>query len=310
MPSATGVRLTLSFNFAQQIRTAGWSESYDLGFADIPTALVAENSIKAFMSVRCACLGIGPVLMEAVLGAYVQPPNPGTPPPRRNTVAVDVPVFPLPGKSYNSEMGGSLNYIADFAPTVYYIKLQTALSGTPVYSRNVWIAGLPDVADETDSNQIVEAVTAKAVEALLSALSNKPTNLAGRCSISVRSIDRSGANPIKQCTNWNLLNNSYTVPAHGFQPNQPINAIGMKVDPGGSAPRGRYLVGAVIDANTITLMGAATPSQPKKTGGFRAAVITFNAVGKASPLGFTKRNKGGPFFQSVGRRRKRVTVPV
>lgn len=308
MPSATGVRLTMKFNFGQQIRANGWSEELDLGYADIPTAINAGNQIQALLNDRVHCLGAGPLMVSATLAAYVQPATPGAPPQRKNTVALPVPTFPPEGQAYNKAFNGTVISTADYATTVFYISLQTNLSGSPVYRRNYWMAGIPDEADRTSVAQIIDPATLAAVNKYIGDLQNTNATLGGKNSISVRSIDRSNANPIKLCTAWNIALNTYTVPAHGFVQNQPIIAEGMVTIPGGTAPRGRYLVGSVVDANTITLMGAGPPTAPKKTGGFRAAILTFNQVALANPVGFTKRDKGRPSGLSVGRRRKRVTT--
>lgn len=308
MSSATGVRLTWHFNFPQQIRAAGWSEEVDLGYADIPTAVANQNSILALNQDRCNCLGAGPLMVEAVLSAYVQPATPGSPPLRRNTVSIPVPVFPAAGQAYNKAFNGSPIFTADFATTVFYIRLQTNLSGSPVYSRSYWIAGLPDDADRSSEAQILDPATLGAVNKFMGDLANSGANIAAKNSVSIRSVDRSGANPIKLCTAWNIVANTYTVPAHGFAQNQPITAEGMRTIPGGTCPRGTYLVGSVVDANTITLSGAAPPSTPLKLGGFRAKVYTFNTVAIATPEGFTKRDKGRPSGLLVGRQRKKVTI--
>ena len=310
MSSSTGVRLTMKFNFLQQFLVAGWSESYDLGFADLPTAIAANDNIQSFMRQRCLCLGVGPLLVEAVLSAYVQPIAPGAPPVRRSSVSIPVPPKPLAGQSYNKEFNvqSELDYTADFAPTVLYFSMQTSLSGSPVYFRNYWMAALPDVADRTNSSSTVDPATDKAVKAFMLCLMNKSDNLGGKCGVSIRSIDRSGANPLKNCTAWNIVADSYNVPNHGFVINQPILAVGMTTKvKGGSAPRGRYLVAAVPDANTIYLQGSNPPSEPKKTGAFRAAVVAFNLVSVVTIQGFTKRDKGGPFGKSVGRRPSPLT---
>jgi hypothetical protein len=307
MASATGVRLIMKFNFAQQIRNAGWSESLDLGYADLPTANASLPNIQALLSNRCDCLGAGPLMVAATLIAYVQPPAAGQKPLRRNSLSLQVPTFPPPGNAYNKAFNPSKPFTADFAPTVYYINLQTNLAGTPVYRRSVWLAGLPDVADETDTPLIVDPATKAAVNKFMNDLQNGGTSLASKNSVSIRSVDRSGANPIKQCTAWNLVANTYTVPAHGFVVGQPIIAEGMKTVRGGTCPRGRYVVGTVVDGNTITLLNAVAPTNPENTGGFRPAILTFNTVAVATPEGFTKRDKGRPSGLLVGRRPRPAT---
>jgi hypothetical protein len=306
MSSATGVRLTLKFNFAQLIRNSGWSESYDLGYADIPTAVAAIANINAFIYDRCYCLGVGPYLASAVLAAYVQPVTPGAPLQRRSTLALPVPTLPAPGDAYNKAFNQSYNpvYLADFSPTVYYIALQTNLSGSPVYRRNCWMAGLPDGSDQTNSGTVTESNTLTAVQNWLNDLQNVLTRNGGKNSVSIRSIDRSNGNPIKQCTAWNIAVNTYTVPNHGFVINQPVLAEGMKTTVGGSCPRGRYLIATTPDINTISLQNSGVPTAVVKLGGFRAAIVTFNQIGSATGQGFTKRDKGRPSGLSVGRRRK------
>jgi hypothetical protein len=302
----------MKFNFSQQIRFCGWSESLDLGYADLPTAINADASIRALLNDRVQCLGGGPIMVEAVLSAYVQPLTPGAAPVRRSTLSFPVPIPPQPGDAYNKAFGAP-NYnlfVADFATTVLYLPSQTNLSSTPVYHRNLWMAGLPDISDQTNSATIVDARVLPAVQKYVSDLNNSGTTLGAKNTVSIRSIDRSGANPVKPCTAWNLGANSYTVPAHGFVSNQPILAEGMVTVKGGIAPRGRYLVGSVIDANTITLQGSKVPTTPVKTGGFRAAVVVFNAIQLVEIAGFTKRDKGRPSGLSVGRRPRPATAPA
>jgi hypothetical protein len=305
MPSSTGVRLILKFNFAQLIRASGWSEGYDLGYADLPTAVAALGNITAFIYDRVYCLGIGPYLASATLSSFTQPSTPGAPPVRRSTLAIPVPTIPNGGFAYNKNFDpANFGFLADFSPTVFYISLQTSLSGSPVYRRSCWIAGLPDGSDQTNQGYVTEPNTVTALQKFLGDLQNSGTNVGAKNTVSIRSIDRSNANPIKQCTGWNLLTNTYSVPAHGFVVGQPVLAEGMKTTVGGQAPRGRYLIGAVIDSNTIALQDSLPPTSPIKFGGFRAAVNTFNGVAIATGKGFTKRDKGRLFFQSVGRRPK------
>jgi hypothetical protein len=310
MASATGVRLTLKFNFNQLIRGAGWSESYDMGFATLAVAIASLNSINAFIRDRCNLLGIGPYCVSAVLSAYTQPVPLNAPPVRRSTLAIPVPAIPGPGLAYNPAFVFNPNgtFLADFAPTVLYVTLQTSLSGVPVYRRNLWLAALPDGSDQTNSGVVTEANTLAALTKFMSDLNGSGTTLGAGCSIAIRSIDRSGANPLKSCTAWNPIPNTYTVPGHGFLVKQPIVAEGMKTVLGGTCPKGRYLVGTVPDADTITLLGAKPPTAPLKLGAFRAAIVTFNGVSVANPLGFTKRDKGRPSGLSVGRQPRKTTV--
>lgn len=315
MGTATSVRLLMKFNFAQKIRNSGWSESLDLGYADLPTAIAALPNINSLMLDRAMCLGIGPYMVSARLYGYVQPLLPGAAPVRKNSLSIPTPTLPTAGV-YNKAFQGTasvpifgitVDYSADYSTTVYYIDLQTDLSGTPVYRRNYWIAGLPDLADQTESLTITEGATVAAVNKYLASLSNTLTQNGGKNGVSIRSIDRGAGNPVKPCTVWNIGANTYTVPAHGFVQGQPIMAEGMTCIKPGFCPRGRYLVGSVVDVNTITLAGAQVPSTPIHTGGFRAAIVTFTQVKVASPQGFTKRDKGRPSGLSVGRQPRRLT---
>jgi len=308
MPSSTGVRLTMRFNFAQFLRATGWSESYDLGYPDLPTAVAAILNIQSFMRARVDCLGQGVRLVSAVLNAYTQPPAPGAPPVRRQTVALQLIEFPPGNDAYNKNFNQAdpSGFEGEFASTVLYISLQTALTASPVYKRNVWIAGFPDVAIGVYTPQVLDPATLVAINKFVGALQNGLTIGAGKNNVSIRSVDRSGANSVKQCTAWNIGANTYTVPAHGFVVGQPVLAEGCRTAPGGVAPRGRYLIGTVVDANTIALAKSSPPTPPISTGGFRAQVFTFNTVAVATPLGWTKRNKGRPFGLLVGRQRRKL----
>lgn len=310
--STTGVRLTLKFNFGQLIRNAGWSESYDMGYGTLADAISNVNRINAFIRDRCNLLGIGPYCVSATLTAYTPPVPPNAAPGRRATLALTPPSIPAAGTAYNPAFIFTANgtFLADFAPTVLYISLQTSLSSTPVYRRNVWIAGLPDGSDQSNQGRVTEPFTNTALTVFLNDLNGTGGGGGASNNIAIRSINRSDGNAVKPCTAWNpaaLPLPTYTVPAHGWQPGQPILAEGMKTVLGGYCPKGRYLVGTVPDANTITLQGAVAPSAPLKLGGFRAAIVVFNGVAIANPLGFTKRNKGRPFALSVGRQPRKTT---
>lgn len=309
MSSATGTRLTLKFNFPQEIRFCGWSESYDLGFASITLAVAGGPSIAAFLTDRVNCLGMGPILVEAVLAGFTQPLHPGDPPTRRSTFSFPVPQAPTPGGTYNKAFSQNDTFDADYGTTVLLLNAQTALGAVPIYRRSIWIAGLPDVADLTANLRLVDPATNQAVQKFIGDLNNTNTTLGGQCGVSIRSIDRTAGNPVKACTAWNLVAPFLlTVPAHGFVVGQPVQAEGCTVAPGGSAPRGRYLVSTVVDVNTITLAGLSALSPPIHTGGFRASVVTFNTISQVTIEGMTKRNKGRPFGLSVGRRPKKRTL--
>jgi hypothetical protein len=220
-------------------------------------------------------------------------------------LSLPVPIAPNEGDAYNDTFPFTAEgtFLADFSPTVLYISLQTSLAGTPVYRRNCWLAGIPDGADQTNSGQVTLGPVVTALTKFLKDLRNQGAALGAQNNISIQSVDRSAGNPIKKCTAWPVGGALYTVPAHGFVPGQPVIAEGMKVAPGGSCPRGRYLIDLTPTVDTLSLQGAGPPSLPIKLGGFRAAKITFNKVVEATPLGFTKRNKGRPSGLSVGRRR-------
>jgi hypothetical protein len=303
MASTTSVRLTLKFNFAQLIRNSGWSENYVLGYADLATANANLPNINQFILDRLQCLGIGPYLASATLTALTQPATPGAPPQRRNTLAIPVPSLPLPGEAYNKSFDpAKKDYLADFSPTVMYVALQTALSGTPVYRRNCWLAGLPDGADQTNSGTVTDGVVLPPFQRFLGDLANTQLTNGAKNSVSIGSIDRSLGNPVKQCTAWNIGANTYTVPNHGFVPGQPVLAEGMRTVLGGRCPKGRYLIAATPDVNTIALQASAPPTAAVKFGGFRAAVYVYNTIDNATAKGFTKRDKGRPSGLAVGRR--------
>ena len=297
MGSATAVRLTLKFNFAQEIRFCGWSESYDLGYASLAAAIGGVNAIGAFLVDRVNCLGIGPLLVEAVLSAYVQPLTPGAAPIRRATYSIPVPTQPGGGDTYNPAFSTDPGNDADYGPTVLLMSAQTDPLTSPTYRRSIWLAGLPDSADLA------------AVAKLIGDLNNTNTTLGGKNNFSIRSVDRSGANPIKPCIAW-LFGPpiAFIVPAHGFVVGQPVQAEGCTTVPGGSAPRGRYLVGGFIDANTFSLQGLTKITASINTGGFRPSIFTFNPIKQVVIEGMTKRNKGRPSGLSLGRRPKKRTL--
>lgn len=307
MSFSTAVRLTLKFNFAQLIRITGWSESYDLGYSALPSAINNTPAISAFIMDRLMCLGIGPYLYEAVLSGYVQPATPGARPPRRSTLDFPIPPIPPNGQAYNKGFTDvKLGDFADFVTTDLYISLQTDLSTIPVYRRNCWLACLPDSADQTNEGTVQGAVATAAVKKFIGDLNNTNATLGGKNNVCIRSINRDPAT-FKPVSAWNILANTYTVTAHGFAQNQPVNAVGMTTIPGGSCPRGTYLVGPPIDANTISLQGSSPPTAPHNLGGFRPSTVIYNNVTVAQPLGFTKRNHGRPFGALVGRRPKSRT---
>lgn len=309
MSSSTACRLVLKINFPQSIRNCGWSEAWDLAFADLPTAAANINKIAAFVWDRLQCLGIGPLMVSGRIYGFIQPTTPGAPPLRRSSIPMPLPNQPGHGTCYNKEFSVSDSpatpYASDYATSDLYLSLSTALSGTPVYQRNAWLAGLPDIADLTSSLTLTDPLTRQAVQTFIDDLTGARKTLAGQCGVCIRSVDRSGGNAIKQCTGWTITAPlQFTVPGHGFAVGQPVQALGMTVATGGYAPRGRYLVSAVIDANTIALAGVNQLSAAIKTGGFRPSLVVFNAVQQVNIMGMTKRDKGRPFGLSVGRRPK------
>lgn len=309
MSSATGVRLTLKFNFNQEIRACGWSESYDLGFASLASAVAASANIAQFILDRCFCLGMGPILVEAVLSAFVQPVTPGAAPARRATISFPVPNPPAAGNAYNKALSKDDTYDADYSTTVLFLSAQTNLSDPVVYRRTFWLAGLPDCADLTSQLRLTDTPTQQAVTKFSGDLNNSNTTLGGKCTVSVRSIDRSAGNPIKPITGWAAGPPVvFTLPAHGFVVGQPVIAEGMTVEPGGTALRGRYLVSVVVDVNTLQLGGVTSIGVAVKPGGLRAAIITFTPIQVVFTEGMTKRNKGRPSGLSVGRRRRPRTA--
>ncbi len=162
------------------------------------------------------------------------------------------------------------------------------------------------MADQTNKGEVIGGLAIDAVNLFIGDLNGTNTTESGTVGFSIRSTNRDAA-ALKNCTAWNLGANTYTVPAHGFAQNQPVTAVGMTTAPGGSCPRGTYLVGPPINADTISLQGAVAPTAPIHTGSFRAATKVFNLVKSVQQIGFTKRNHGRPFGALVGRQSKKKT---
>lgn len=299
--ASAGVRLTLNFVLPEGIKIGGWSESYDLIYTTLPQAIASMATINAFVSARCYCLGTGVVCTEAVLSA-----NPGgiIVPPVARRATLQIPVL-NPGSNdgapfYNKAL---MTYPADYGTTVLYWSLQTDPNAPPVYRRNLWIAGIPDACDSTNEILPVAGPWNTAFGIFSTYMQPGPTTkTAGLQIVTIRSVDRSGANPFRPCTGYNFTNFQFTVPAHGFLAGQLIVAEGFRAAPGGRAPRGQYKV-IYIDQNTIALSGAGISNATIPPGGFRAVVYVWNNVATATLLGFSKRNKGRPRNLLVGRRR-------
>ena len=309
MSFSTGTRLTLKINLPQLIRSCGWSENYDLGYPSITLAVGAMPQIQAVIRDRINCLGIGAILVEALLTSFSQPINPGDAPARRSTFALPLPETPAVDDAYNKAFPSGQGYDADYGTTVLLINAQTDLGTTPIYRRSVWLAGLPDLADVTLQLKISDPLTQAAVTKFLGDLDNSNSSLGGKNGFAIRSIDRSAGNPILPCTAWvGAAPVVFTVPAHGLVKGQPIQAEGCTVASGGTAPRGRYLVSVVVDADHVQLAGLSFVSAPIHTGGFRKSIVTFNTVTNATIEGMTKRNKGRPSGLARGRRPKVRTL--
>ena len=219
---------------------------------------------------------------------------------------VELPQDPVPGQAYNKAFSSAVpgvQFTGDFGPTKYYVRLVTDQGTIPVYSRNLWIGGCPDVSDETDSAVLTQAGSEvlKSLTKYLNNLRNTGSNLGAKCNVSIRSVDATPA-AMKQCTAWNSVGNIYTVPGNGFVVGQPVIAEGFKSKIGGVAPKGRYIVSDTIGTDTISLAGATPLSNIVTYGSFRPAIFVFNPVTVAVGQGFTKHNVGRPSGLSVGRR--------
>jgi hypothetical protein len=291
----SAVKCVIGFSFTQSGKAVGWSEGYDTSFgtlAGIPFPF--SGLIYNFVLARLYCLGTGVLnsfvkFVEFAPGIIV----PGT--TRRNTMLYPgiPPTNFLTAQYYNPALS---TYPADYAQTTLNMKLRTSLTSTPVYNRSVWLAGIPDACDASNSNLPVAGPWNTAFGNMQSYFQGFFGNL-----IMIRSVDRSNANPIKPCTNVGTTGLTYTVTAHGFVQGQLVVAEGWRGNPPGVVPRGQYRVG-VIDANTISLQGAGAATSLSALGGFRAVVYVWNACDTAIIQGFSKRNKGRPFAQQRGRR--------
>lgn len=315
MAAATqGVRIIFTFNLSQGIRIAGWSESYDLIYATIAQATTSgATAITNFITRRLNCLGCG-VLCESItlsqdLGGPLVPPM-----PRRATYAWPVPPA-LASSGFASLPVYSVqlsNYPADFSTTVYYISLQTDPSVTPFYRRNIWIAGAPDAADQTTFPNMALPIWQPLLNAFLNVLAPQGSAGASTTAIAaIRSVDASSGNPIFQATAVDATGTIITLGppyANNFIKNQVVVAEGWRAKPGGLVPHGRYKV-QPLSATTIGLLNTSEAiSGVQVTGGFRAVRPVWNPALIANAVGWTKRDKGGPFGEPVGRHKRPKTT--
>lgn len=288
------VKLTMFFEAPQGPRTVGWSENYYLSYPDLQSASTELTGPTNFVALRVQMLGIN---IENIANrlTLVTPGVPPVNPPRRN-------VLLAPGYfGFTSSLGIFVynkllaTYTGDFVQTVWMLRVSTAVGGPNLYTRTLWVRGLPDLAQETDVPQPIAGAWQSAITAWTTYLTSS-----GR--LMIQSDDRSGANPVKACTAYNGTTNQYTVPAHGFSNGQVITAIGWRGTVGSHLPRGNYKCG-VIDANTIVLIGAGVIGMVTTLGGFRALSYVYNPVASFAGRGFTNKKVGRPFGQLAGRKR-------
>ncbi len=302
--ATSGVRLVLKFNLDAGFKITGWSESFDLIYADIPSAVAAIDAINTFVQKRLFCLGAGVTLESSTLIAYpagvIVPPT-----PRRNTYPLPVPPLKKGASLYNTKLSvGEDQANSDYAQTVLYFSVATSPAIAPQYRRNVWIAGFPDAASDTQQPQPTVGPWNTPFNAFRLAMSTDDTVQPAVPSImAIRSVDRTAGNAIKPVTAYDAATNVYTVPAHGFVAGQLVIAEGFRAKAGETIPKGQYRVDFKTN-DTFKLVGAAVVTARMPQGGFRAVIYVWNAAVQATQIGFSKRNKGRPFGQSVGRRSK------
>lgn len=302
--ATSGVRLVMKYNLDAGFKITGWSESYDLIYADIPSAVAAIGLINEFVRLRIFCLGAGVTLESTTLIAY--PAGVIVPPaPRRNTFPLPVPPLKKGAQLYNAKLAaGTDQGNSDYAQTVLYFSVATSPAIAPQYRRNVWIAGFPDAASDTQEAQPTVGPWNTAFEAFRQAMqTNVTVDPAVPSIMAIRSVDRTGGNPIKAVTAYDPATLVYTSPAHGFIAGQLVIAEGFRGQAGQTIPKGQYRI-VVLTADTFKLVGGVAVTARMPQGGFRSVVYVWNAAVQATQIGFSKRNKGRPFGQSVGRRSK------
>jgi hypothetical protein len=288
------VKLTMFFQAGQDPRVVGWSENVYLNYANVANAQFEVTDPQGYCAKRVQMLGVN-VVNSANRLTQVNTGPPPVNPVRRNTVLLAglTPTVSVAGLVIYNKLLAS--FTADFAQTVWLLRLLNSQADPILYSRSFWVRALPDLAQETD----IPAPVAGAWQTAIVAWQNYVEN-SGKIVLQVD--DRSGANPIKPCTAYNGPLNQYTVPAHGFVNGNLVVAEGWRGVAGARLPRGQYRVG-VVDANTITLVGGLPLGTVTVLGGFKLVSYQFPGVATIIARGFTNKKVGRPFGLLAGRRR-------
>jgi hypothetical protein len=294
-----GVTLTMYFQMVNGTRTTGWSENVNFAYTDITSAIAGvSESIVGYIPSRLAMLGAG------VTNTYnrftLTSPGPPPIPPFRRQVQPTKGTTPyisttagFSGLAYYNP--GYATSPADFAGTVALLRFQTAATGGLYYTRSFWLAGIPDDQDQTN----IPFGTANLNNQIGSFI-----NALFRFNINVRTIDRSSANPLRQCSAYNPTLNQYTVPNANWTNGQLVEALGWKVNPGSPVPRGQYRITVVQTGNPLvfSLNGAQPISSLKTLGNFRLVSYFEGRVVGGTFRGFSQKKHGRPFGLAVGRR--------
>lgn len=299
MPAA----LTLTFSLVQSIRTVGWSETVVLGLNDVNNSTVNNNAVSAYTVARTSMLGAGVALTYAKLTllAVGRPPVVST---RRQELLI-TPPQPFRGLTgqlpvYNPFLSANP---ADFSQTVLMVRFSTNPSSFPQYFRTFWVAGLPDVNDQTNFLSPVTGVWVRFYQNWRLVM----VNLAQPPQILMAANDVSNANPAFLCTMYDPVTGKLTCPGHTILSGQQVDAIGWRANAGGTVPKGKYKA-LVNDDATITLEGAKTFVGIKSKGSIRPVSWVYPALYDYEERGFTNKKKGRPFGELRGRRSVSRTV--
>jgi hypothetical protein len=296
-----GINLTLTFQSLNGTRNVGWSETVNFAGADLDAFKVAAYAAGGYVANRLQLLGAGVVNTSGRITAT----SPGIPPypsVRRNVR----PVGGYPPYT-SSPTGSALNVLpyyntdfynrpADFSGTVFMSRWFTSSNAppNPSYSRTFWIAGMPD-----DSQVITNPLEAS--PSVNTALTLYTGSLV-RQGVQIRTIDRSAANPVIQCTAYNA--GVYTVTStSGMKIGGLVEAVNFKGQPGGTAPRGQYRIVSFPTNTQVTINSKNVPLSLATLGGFRVVSYVELPIVTAILRYFSQKKHGRPFGQPVGRRR-------
>jgi hypothetical protein len=289
------LQLTSFFEIDQGPRTIGWSETVVTVDSSLTGAASQGSPTAAYLAARLNLLGAGAINTFNRYALTLPNGRPLVPIPRRAVLSQvgTVPSYTTAGLPYYNP--NFATQLADFCQTDWLLRWYTALGAQPTYFRSFWLAGLPDNFTNIELYSPLGLNWSAAFNAWQAAIKGY---------ILIRVNDRSNANPAILCTTFtNTVPCAYTVPAHGFNQGNLIEAVGWRAAAGGTVPRGRYRV-SVIDANTIALQGHTAPPTGVSTfGAFRAISYQYPAVTGMVAKGWTNHKRGRPTELLAGRRR-------